>query len=142
MLSNIGLLRLLLPSLGKTHQIKFLPEEKECFEFWTWYVEYKTKGKIKGIGTHVAHQVSNNKSPVFGQKLACMGKIRGIPDYIFIKEDKGLGLEFKVGKNKLSVAQLTVQGWFVQENIPYYEVRSKEEAVDALRREGFVNDRR
>lgn len=140
MFSESELLHILLPSFGRTPHIRFLPEEKECFEFWTWYVEHKVKGKIKGIATHIAHQVANNKSPLFGQKLACMGKVKGMPDYIFMKRDKSLGLEFKVGKNKLSLSQGAVQMWFDQEGIPYYEVRSKEEAIEYLYREGFMND--
>jgi hypothetical protein len=140
LLSESSFLSLLLPNLGKTPHIRFLPEEKECFEFWTWYVEQKVKRNIKGIGTHIAHQVANNKSPLFGQKLACMGKVRGMPDYIFIKNDKGLGLEFKVGRNKQSLHQGIVQLWFEEEAIPYYVIRSKEEAIDALQREGFIID--
>lgn len=77
---------------------------------------------------------------MFGQKLACMGKVKGMPDYIFIKEDKGLGLEFKVGKNKLSLSQQYIQMWFDSENIPYYEIRSMQEAIDTLKREGFLNE--
>lgn len=137
-MTDLELLSLLLPSYGRDRNIRFLPEEAECFKFWTWYVENKVKGNIKGIATHIAHQIANRKSPTFGKKLACMGKVNGMPDYFFIKEDKAIGLEFKIGKNKQSLSQQLVEKWFNQENIPYYIIRSKEEGVDTLQREGFV----
>lgn len=67
-----------------------------------------------------------------------MGKINGIPDYLVVRSDKSLGLEFKVGKNKQSYSQQLVEKWFDHEEIPYYVVRSKEEAIDVLSREGFL----
>ncbi len=134
------LLALLYPCYSRLPNVRLQPEEKECFDFWCWYVDQKVKGNIKGIGTHVAHQVANNRSPLFGHKLALMGKIRGIPDYLFIKSDKGLGIEFKAGKNKQSVSQQQIERWFSDEKVPYYLVKSKEEAIDALQREGFINE--
>lgn len=134
-----NILSILLPSY-KSCNFKFKPEDKICRDFWIWYCAAKIDKRIDGIATHIPNEINNNKSPIFGMKLALIGKVKGMPDYFIIKHDKVVALEFKSAKGRMSDSQKAIQLWFKEERIPYYVVRSVEEAIEALSIEGFVKN--
>lgn len=67
-----------------------------------------------------------------------MGKVPGMPDYVFMKEDGVIGIEFKTEKGKISSNQERVKTLFDQEKIPYYIVQKSNDALDILKKHGFI----
>jgi hypothetical protein len=100
-----------------------------------WLTEQTLQNKFPYVWFHVANEVSNNKHIVFGAKLAAMGKLPGVADFIFLGENKSLALELKTNKNKLSDNQIVFSKWCNYNKVNYKVVYSLEEAINFIEKE-------
>lgn len=119
---------------------KLKPESKECVDFCNEYKALIIQGKLHCIPIHIPNEVSGNKNKVFGTILSAQGKVRGCADYVFIKKDKCIFIEFKSGNNRQTQNQIFFEEWSKLLQIPYYIVYSKFEALEVLNKEGFISD--
>lgn len=126
------LFRLLIPkkSLGT---LKLYEEEALCIKFAQYLRELTLQHDFPFVWFHVPNQFATAR-PIFGLKLSWMGRIAGIPDYVFLGK-KSFAIEFKSSKGKLSPAQKIVQQWFVHNHIDFYIVNSFESAQQIIEKE-------
>lgn len=111
-------------------------ESRICVDFHSILVSYFMEGRVQGIWTHIPNEGKTSKMYGYIQKK--MGKIKGMPDYIFIMKNKAFAIEFKTEKGRLSPSQKKVREWFVNFEVPYYVHTSVEEAVDLLKQIKFI----
>lgn len=116
-----------------------LSEDDITVEFANTLRSLSLENRFKGIWVHVPNEVSDNKNKVFGMNLLAKGKIPGMADFIFIRPDKGILVELKTPKGKLSENQKYVQAWCEEQGIVYKIARSCAEGLAILKEEGFLN---
>jgi len=130
---KLDLLKLLIPSNKIGGALKLGGEDQLCVEFAQYLREQTLQKDFPYIWFHVPNQFAMNR-PLFGLKQSWMGRISGIPDYIFIGKHSFM-MEFKSGKGKLSPNQKIVQQWAEKVNIPLYVVNNLKEAQDIVTKE-------
>lgn len=123
------LLKLLIPK-NKLGSLKLGEEDQLCVKFAQYLRELTLQHDFPYIWFHVPNQFAMER-PLFGLKQSWMGRIAGIPDYIFLGK-KSFAIEFKSSKGKLSLAQEVVQKWFADNEINFYVANSFEIAKDII----------
>lgn len=112
------------------------PEEGMCVRFADLMREYTDKEIYKGIWLHIPNE---RKAHVFTMIiLKAMGVITGAWDYVFIGPWGAGCLEFKQGANTLSDYQRYFRFWLRKWDIPHEEVRTVEQALQALKKWGAL----
>jgi len=91
------------------------------------------KNKCKAVWFHPCNEVSNNHQFAFGNLLKKLGKINGVPDYVFLWKDGSAGMEFKAPKGKLNESQQLFKEWCIDRNVNYFQVFTAEEAIHYLK---------
>lgn len=145
-LTTTDLLKILFPTtpLGK---IPLKEEDRECVNFANFLRELSLR-KDNGLTfpyawLHVPNQFALHAtfdgkkkiwktSPAFGKKQSWMGRIPGIPDYLFLNGINSFGIEFKSEKGKLSECQKICISWFESKGIHVYICRSSQEAQKVI----------
>lgn len=112
-------------------------EDDITVEFANSLRSLSLENKFKGIWVHVPNEVSDNKNKIFGLNLLAKGKIPGMADFIFIRPGKGILIELKTPKGKLSENQKNVQKWCEEQQVIYRVARSCTEGLNILNEEGF-----
>lgn len=120
------LLKILVPK-HKLGSLKLGEEDEICVKFAQYLRELTLEGYFPYVWFHVPNQFAQ-KSPLFGLKQSWMGRIAGIPDYIFLGDGDCFAIEFKSPKGKISADQKIVHKWFEHLHIHLYIVRSFEAA--------------
>lgn len=130
---KLDLIKLLIPShrLGK---LKLKEEDSLCVEFANYLRELTLEKNFPFLWFHVPNQVAISR-PIFGLKQSWMGRIAGIPDYVFLGQNSSFVMEFKSSKGKLSSNQETVAMWCNYLGVPHYVVKDIKEAQEILSKE-------
>jgi hypothetical protein len=123
----------------KTERFKgYGPEDKICMEFVQFIVGASLEGKLKALWFHPANEVSSGTNYMYGQYLKKLGKMKGIPDFVF-GSGKGMAfIEMKSPKGKMTPEQEFIQRWAFSVGIPYCLARSVDEAKNALYQWGIL----
>ena len=97
--------------------------------FANYLREMTLTGKCNAAWTKVAHETSSH-SHSFGNLMRNMGKMTGVPDFVFTWQGKVLWLELKDGKKgKLSEGQQFFKDWCLETKSPWEIAYSYEEAI-------------
>lgn len=113
-------------------------ENRICIRLATYLKEATLTNKCPYVWFHIANE--GKASPVFGALVRAIGKIAGVPDYIFVGSSKCLFLEIKAKTGKLSPSQKHFKMWCEQWRVPYEVAYSYEEAVSMLGSYCVVSD--
>jgi hypothetical protein len=127
---KLDLIKLLIPS-RKITNIKLKEEDAICVQFANYLREITLEKNFPFIWFHVPNQFAISR-PIFGLKQSWMGRIAGIPDYVFLGH-RSFVMEFKSKTGRLSAVQQIVQVWCEKANVPFYVARNFEEGKE------FVN---
>ena len=128
---KLDLFKLLIPAhkLG----VKLKSEDQLCVEFANYLRELSLEKNFPYVWFHVPNQFAINR-PIFGLKQSWMGRIAGIPDYVFLGRNCFV-MEFKASKGRLSPNQQIVLQWCDYVDVPHYVVKSMEEAKQIIGKE-------
>lgn len=88
----------------------------------------------KAVWSKIAHEISGNNKPHFGQLLAATGKINGVPDFMFMWEDGCGFIELKTKTGKLSPNQKLFERWCQHCKVRHEVAYSVEEAIEIVRK--------
>lgn len=111
-------------------------ETTTCVKFHQQLISYFLDGKVAGIWCHIPNEGKMSKAYGYTQKK--MGKIPGMPDYVFMWKDGSACIEFKSKTGKLTDNQKQVEAWCKRLDVPYYVCRSYEEGINTLKAIGFI----
>ena len=119
------------------------PEDKIHVNFGQLVQQYDFYRKLKNCPFWSYQPFGEQRSKLTGGLLKKKGTKKGVPDYLFIKDNKGTAemvwLEFKAEKGKQSVEQFDFEvNCQHLKNMSYYLPRSVEEGLNALRQEGIL----
>jgi hypothetical protein len=130
---KLDLIKLLIPSknLGK---LKLGEEDELCVQFAQHLRVLTLEKNFPFLWFHVPNQIAS-LHPVFGLKQTWMGRIAGIPDYVFLGKSHSFVMEFKSVKGKMSPAQKIVQKWCEYLGISYHIIRCLKEAQNIINEE-------
>lgn len=113
-------------------------ENKLSIQLANYLREMTLTGKCKAVWTKIAHETNSNSIP-YGNLMRNMGKLAGVPDYIFTWDEKCLWLELKNGKkNKLSKDQEFFREWCKSTNTDWAIAYSLMEALDIIVGRGII----
>jgi hypothetical protein len=113
------------------------PEERICIEFSDRMRELTLKGLYHGIWGHIPNEGKRHK--VVAIVMKAMGMIPGSPDHYFIKQDRGMVIEFKVKGNSLRDNQKNMKQWCEMNSIPHSVCFSADEGIAALVEYGMLD---
>lgn len=96
--------------------LNFRNLKKECalsINIASLLKSWTLEGRLNGVWFHVANEgnFGKNARPLYGMLLKSMGKLNGVSDYILLWENGSGILEIKIGKGKLSEAQILFFKW-------------------------------
>ena len=114
-------------------------EDLLCSEFVAQCVSLTLEGSLKGIFFHVGNENTNTRG--MNSKLKALGRIPGVPDYVFINKNKTIFLEFKSEKGKQTINQMAFEAWCLEIGISYFIIRSIEQAIKILQDNKFLDDK-
>jgi len=126
------LLRLLIPS-KRLGSLKLGEEDAMCIKFSQYLRELTLTQDFPYIWFHVPNQFAIER-PIFGLKQSWMGRISGIPDYVFLGK-KSFAIEFKSLKGRLSPNQQIVKNWFEHNKVDFYIAYSFEAGKEIIKNE-------
>lgn len=129
---KLDLMKLLLPS-RKLGKLKLKDEDQLCVEFANFLREFTLEKNFPFLWFHVPNQIALNR-PIFGLKQSWMGRISGIPDYVFLGKNSFV-MEFKSSKGKLSSNQQIVKVWCQKLDLAHYVVKDMKEAKEIIEKE-------
>lgn len=89
-------------------------------------------GQLKAVIFHVPNEFSGTKAPIFGMVQKAMGVIPGAPDYIVMKNGKGMAFEFKVPGGRLSEKQKAFKEWCEDSGVEYHIFTSADDAIQKI----------
>ncbi len=124
------------PSFNK---IWLKAEHQECAIFVSYLIEATLKNDCNAFWFHPCNEVSNNRQFAFGKLLQHLGKINGVPDYIFMWKGGCGGIEFKAPGKKLNENQRLVKAWCEDKGVPFEEATSSADAIKILHGWGVIN---
>ena len=94
--------------------------------------------QCRACWTKIAHE-TNSDSKAYGCLLRNMGKLAGVPDFIFTWENHCLWLELKNGHDKrLSNDQVFFQNWCTETQSPHVVAYTFDEAIEILKQVGII----
>lgn len=126
---KLDLLKLLIP-IKKLGRIKLGYEDAMCVQFAQHLRELTFNDNLPYVWFHVPNQIGAYR-PIFGLKQSWMGRIAGIPDYVFLG-NRSFVIEFKSPKGKLSPAQKIVQEWCMKNSIDFHIAKTVSEAIQIV----------
>jgi hypothetical protein len=129
---KLDLIKLLIPS-HKLGKLKLKTEDQLCVEFANYLREITLEKNFPFLWFHVPNQFAISR-PIFGLKQSWMGRIAGIPDYVFLGQHSFV-MEFKSTKGRLSTMQEIVRKWCELINVPYYIVKDINGAKEIIKKE-------
>lgn len=109
-------------------------EAREQYRFVCFCRSMSIQRQLKAVWHSVPNEISGNTRPIFGKKLAALGKIAGAPDLVFMWDTGSLGMEFKSDTGSLEDSQKLFKQWCESLNVPYCLVRSCEEGIETLQK--------
>lgn len=128
---NRLLMQILLPKFKQPSGIK--GEANICLSIASWLREKSlTDEAFPYIWFHIPNQYSGSYRGIYGALLAWMGKILGVPDYVFISKEHSFFVEVKTSIGKQSPSQKIFQKWCEEKGINYFICHSLEEFKNTL----------
>lgn len=112
-------------------------EKDICKDFWlqfTYLVQFNILKNV--VGFHIPNEriTSDKKAFAYYASLKSQGLVSGVFDYIFMRDDKVVFIEFKRNeKLSFSKHQKDFAERLSKANIPYLLTSSVDEAIDFLR---------
>lgn len=128
--NGLELLPLLLPDFKPPRGAK--GENLICLEIASWLREQSLTKDFPFVWFHVPNQFAGTYKGMFGAMLSWMGRIAGVPDYIFLGKGKGFCIEVKTARGSQSEHQKLFQQWCESKQVPYYVCRSLEEVKGVI----------
>lgn len=130
---------------GPCRLTKIIPknETKIAIDLQDKLTEFFLDGRMKCIWAHIPNEGHFSKNKNFATMfiLRRMGKAKGFPDYVFIKDDKSAVIELKREKNaNVGESQKIFEEWTSYLNIPYLRTSSVNECVEFLTKHGFIEE--
>lgn len=118
-------------------------EDKIHVQFGLLIQRYKFYNKLKNCSIATYMPFGERRTLATGALLKKKGTIRGVPDWLFIKDNNGaaefIWLEFKAEKGKQSPEQVDFQKVCDKtKNMRYYLPRSVAEGIGILERENLL----
>lgn len=118
-------------------------EDKIHINFGQLIQQYEFYRKLKNCPHWSYQPFGEQRSKLTGGLLKKKGTKKGVPDYLFIKDNKGIAemiwLEFKAEKGKQSAEQFNFQiTCDHMKNMRYYLPRSVEEGLKIIEQEGIL----
>ena len=131
MASQRYLLPLMIPDYKQPKNIK--GESAICVEI-AWYLKaLSLEGNLPYVWFHVPNQFLGKYNGLGGAILTFMGRLCGIPDYVFVGRQGGFFIEVKTDKGIQSENQKIVQKWCESVGVPYYLCRSLQDVKNVLK---------
>lgn len=120
-------------------------EDRIHMDFGLLIQKYKFYNKLKNCPVATYMPFGEKRTLATGVLLKKKGTIRGVPDWLFIKDNNGaaefIWLEFKAEKGKQSPEQLDFQKMCDSfGNMRYYLPRSVNEALKILEKEQLLEN--
>ena len=114
------------------------PEHTACLKFVADLKQSILEARMRVIYLHIANEYSGEEKRTFGGLLSALGRFAGAPDYIIMGQGRVICFEFKSNKGKLNPNQKIIQRWCAWAEVPYYEVKTSQEAYNKLILHGFT----
>ena len=126
---KLDLMKILIPNkrLGK---LQLKPEDELCVAFANYLRELTLEHDFPYLWFHVPNQIAVSR-PIFGLKQSWMGRIAGIPDYVFLGPNNFV-MEFKSSNGRLSTMQQIVKLWCEKLQVPHYVVKDLSDAKSII----------
>lgn len=116
---------------------KMKGEDLISAQLTSYLIEKTLTNKCIANWTKIAHEMPRG-SLLFGKRLRNMGKLAGIPDFIFTWKDNHLWLELKQPNGRLSPDQKFFQEWCQETNSNHEIAYSLDEAIDIINKYGII----
>ena len=121
------LIPLLLPNFKPPRGAK--GENQICLDIASWLREQTLTKDFDYVWFHVPNQFSGTYKGVFGAMLSWMGRIAGVPDYVFMSKANCFFVEIKAQKGTQSEHQKLFQKWCDSKCVPYHICRSLDDLI-------------
>ncbi len=115
------LLPLLWPDFKPPRGIK--GEDAICLDICNFLREQTLTKAFSYIWFHVPNEFSTYRG-AYGALKSWIGRIAGVPDYVFLGKEKCFFIEVKSKKGVQSEKQILFQKWCEKVGVPYYICRS------------------
>lgn len=131
---------------GLSSSVQLGPEDAEAYRFAQDLRQASIEGRLLAVWTHPANELAgvgrtvNGKFRVLVQAAIAkaLGLITGSSDYLFLCRAGSLALEFKSATGTLTQGQKDFRDWCKALDVPFHVVRSREEALNVLRKAGIL----
>lgn len=110
---------------------KLQGEDLISYQLTSYLIEMTLTNKCQANWTKIAHEMPKG-SLLFGKRLRNMGKLAGVPDFVFTWKENHLWLELKKPKGKMSPEQKFFQKWCKETESNHAIAYSLEEAITIL----------
>lgn len=129
--NGLELLPLLLPDFKPPRGAR--GENLICLDIAMFLREQSlTNEKFPYVWFHVPNQFAGTYKGVFGAMLSWMGRIAGVPDYVFMGKGQCFFIEVKTASGSQSEHQKLFQKWCESKEVPYYVCRSLDDVRNVL----------
>lgn len=129
--NGLSLLPLILPNFKPPRGAK--GENQICLDIASWLREQTLTKDFDYVWFHVPNQFSGTYKGVFGAMLSWMGRIAGVPDYVFMGKGQCFFVEVKTASGSQSEHQKLFQKWCESKEVPYYVCRSLDDVRCVLK---------
>lgn len=131
---------------GLSSSVKLGPEDAEAYRFAQDLRQAAIEGRLLAVFTHPANELAGMGKVTKGvfrvavqvAVARALGLITGSSDYLFLHSTGSLAMEFKSATGKLTEGQSDFRDWCRALEVPFHVVRSREEALDVLRKAGLL----
>lgn len=119
------------PCIEKMPRLKLHPEQRLTVRVADMLRGYTIRGQLRGVWFHVANE--GKRTTYDGALIKAMGRIPGVPDFVFIGA-WGAGLiELKTDDGKQGEAQEFFEYWCNGQQVRYVICRTLDEVENILR---------
>ncbi len=106
------------------------PEHELCRTVWAALQTLHRTGRLKAVFFHVANE--GKRSKLANYRLAQIGLVPGIADYIFLWSTGSGMIEMKAPGGCLSPAQKVVKAWCEQQGVSWALCRSLDDVLETV----------
>lgn len=121
---------------GKLSKAK--PEDMECYKLCGHIRGAILEDRFNGVFFHVENELNKTPTASYGLLKKLTGKIKGAPDYVFMRDGRSIVIEMKSKVGKQHESQKVFESWCVEVGVPYYLCFGCNEAIEVLKKEGFL----
>lgn len=133
-INKIGnFLEIILPKFKQPKGLK--GESALCVEIANFLRAETVEDNLPFVWCHIPNQFSGTKQKLFGAILSWMGRIKGMPDYVFLGKKQCFCVEVKIDMGRLGQEQTIMKNWCESVGVPYYICRSLNDFKHIIKRE-------